>query len=219
MPSKLLPTLDLSAAREVNLNHAAMEWLQKHGATSENPLLQPEITQEMIDLLHSQHGVTWSYGSYLEDRSTLLRGSYLDTTGGYIHLGVDVNVNPGTPVAAPYDATVINIFEDGETLQGWGPRLILKPIEASLPYLILGHLTPLSLKAGDHVKTGQILAEIAPAPFNGFWFPHLHIQQIARHAVPQHEQDGYQSLDGYGHPRDIETLKTTYPDPTWLVCG
>lgn len=217
MVSKLLPTLDLSEACEVNLDQAAVEWFQEFGGGTENPLLQPEITQKMIDLLHARRGVTWSYGSYLEDRSTLLKGSYLDGTGGYIHLGVDVNVGPGTPVAAPYDATVIDIFDDGETRQGWGPRLGLKPADSSLPYLILGHLTPFTLRRGDEVKAGQILAEVAPAPFNGYWFPHLHIQQIARQAVAQHEEDGYQSLDGYGHPRDIAVLKETYPDPTWLV--
>jgi hypothetical protein len=126
-------------------------------------------------------------------------------------------VAPGTTVAAPYDATVVNVFDDTPTASGWGPRLILRPEDTSLPYLILGHLTAISLKTGDCVRTDQILAAIAPPPRNGNWFPHLHIQQIAQHKVQQHEEDNYQTLDGYGHPRDLELLRETYPDPTWLV--
>lgn len=217
MPTKLLPTLDLAIACEVNLNEAAKMWLQSRSASTENPLLKPEITQQMIDELHAQRRVEWSYGSYLEDRSILLRGSYLDETGGYIHLGVDVNVPPNTPIAAPYDATIVNIFDDGNTPQGWGPRLILKPADETLPYLVLGHLTKLAFTVGDQIKAGQSLAAVAPAPYNGDWFPHLHIQQIARHTVAHHELDNYQSLDGYGHAREITRLKDTYPDPTWLV--
>ena len=217
MPSKLLPTLDIRDAGEVNLNNSAIEWVQRSAPNRKNPLVVPEVTQTMIDDLHARREVKWSYGGYLEDRSTLLKGTYLDDTGGYIHLGVDVNVGPGTPIAAPYDATVVNVFDDTPTASGWGPRLILRPEDTSLPYLILGHLTAISLKTGDCVRTDQILAAIAPPPRNGNWFPHLHIQQIAQHKVQQHEEDNYQTLDGYGHPRDLELLRETYPDPTWLV--
>jgi murein DD-endopeptidase MepM/ murein hydrolase activator NlpD len=217
MPSKLLPTLHIRDAGEVNLNNSAIEWVQRSSPSRESPLVVPEVTQKMIDDLHARREVKWSYGGYLEDRSTLLKGTYLDDTGGYIHLGVDVNVAPGTTVAAPYDATVVNVFDDTPTASGWGPRLILRPEDTSLAYLILGHLTPFTLKPSERVKAGQILAEIAPPPRNGNWFPHLHIQQIARHSVAQHEQDNYESLDGYGHPRDLEILQETYPDPTWLV--
>lgn len=217
MAARLLPTLNLSEACEVNLDHAAQEWLAEYQLTGTNPLLQPEVTQRMIDRLHERRGVRWSYGSYLEDRSTLLKGSYLDATEGYIHLGIDVNVEAGTPVAAPYDATVVNVFDDTPCASGWGPRLILRPADSALPYLILGHLTPFTLKAGDQVHAGQILAHIAPPPRNGDWFPHLHIQQIALDKVLQHEHDDYRSLDGYGHPRDLEVLRETCPDPMWLI--
>ena len=215
---KLLPTLDLASACEVNLNHAAVEWLRYRGNPLGNPLLDPREAQEMIDWLHHTKEVTWSYGSYLEDRCDFLRESYLDDTGGYIHLGVDVNVAPGTVVAAPFDALVENVFDDGDTPQGWGPRLILKPFDSRIPYLILGHLTSLSsYRAGDKVRAGDELARIAPAPHNGYWFPHLHVQLLSRAAVEPHQADMYQSLDGYGHRRDLPLLMWSYPDPTWLV--
>jgi hypothetical protein len=215
---KLLPTLDIASACEVNLNQAAVEWLLHRGSPPGNPLLDPQEAQEMIDWVHRAQGVAWSYGSYLEDRSEFLKESYLDETGGYIHLGVDVNVAPGTVVAAPFDALVEDVFDDGDTPQGWGPRLILRPFDVRIPYLILGHLTSLSgYRAGDKVRAGDELAHVAPAPYNGYWFPHLHVQLLSRVAAKAHQTDRYESLDGYGHRRDLPLLVQSYPDPTWLV--
>lgn len=220
MFTKLLPTLDLNRAARVDLDSAAQEWLRARDARGVNPLLHPEETQAMIDWLHSSLSVEWSFGGYLEDRSHFLRGTYLDQTGGYTHLGIDINAPAGTVVAAPYDAIVEDLFDDGDEPHGWGPRLILRPFDVELPQLILGHLTSLSsFKVGDKVRVGDELAFIAPAPRNGYWFPHLHIQQIARPAVSAHREDGYLSLDGYGHARDLPTLVKTYPDPMWLLAG
>jgi hypothetical protein len=216
--SSLVPNLTLGCACEVNLDNAAQEWLRMRDIQGENPLLHPEEAQEMIDWLHRSRSIEWSYGGYLEDRSHFLNGTYLDEAGGYTHLGIDINASAGTVVAAPMDAIVEDIFDDGDTLHGWGPRLILKPFDVSLPYLVLGHLTSLSsFKVGDKVRAGDELACIAPAPNNGYWFPHLHVQQIARPAIAFHRADGYQRLDGYGHPRDLAALVKTYPDPTWLL--
>ena len=221
MTINLLPTLDLTKSCEVNLDDAAVAWFARQsGLSDSNHLLSPDKTQEMIDWLHNCRGVSWSFGSYLEDRSHLLRGCYLDQTGGYVHLGVDVNVPAGTPVAAPYDCTVINVFDDGNTPQGWGPRVILKPADDSLPYLVLGHLTPDCATHKDTaLRQGEHVAEVAAPPFNGDWFPHLHIQQIARFALAQFEADQFSSLDGYGHPSELENLRRVYPDPRWLIVG
>jgi hypothetical protein len=67
------------------------------------------------------------------------------------------------------------------------------------------------------MTSGKEIARVAAPPFNGNWFPHLHIQQIDRQAARHHELDAYRSLDGYGHPRDLGALRKRYPDPTWLV--
>lgn len=209
--------MDLARACEVNLDAAAVVWNAMRGSDGENLLLQPEHTQQMLEALHSRLGVQWSYGSYLENRSTLLRGSYLDGTGGHIHLGIDVNVPAGTPVGAPCDASVVNVFDDRDERQGWGARMILRPVDEAAPYIILGHLAPFSLKVGDSVSAGQILTHVAAPPFNGYWFPHLHVQLLSRGAVARQERDDYASLDGYGHARDLESLRRDYPDPMHLV--
>ena len=220
MKSKLVPTLDLSQGIEVNLDAAAQEWLRRHHSpVGTNPLLEPACAGSMVSELHRSHGASFSYGGYLEDRSHLLRGTYLDETGGHLHLGIDINATEGTPVHAPYDAVVCDVFDDRGTPQGWGPRLILEPEDLSCPLLVLGHLTTSSFKRGDKVRAGEALAAIGAPPKNGGWFPHLHVQQIARSAVPEHQRDEFASLDGYGHARDIAALRERYPDPQWLLRG
>jgi hypothetical protein len=217
MTKKLLPDLDITQACRVNLNDAAREWIATNGQQERNDLLLPAHTQALLDNLHARNSATWSYGGYLEDRSSLLRGSYLDATGGYIHLGIDINVPPGTRIVAPFDGTVVNVFNDGDEPQGWGLRIILRPTEQSLPYLVLGHIASSALTLGGHVTAGEGIGCIAAPPFNGNWFPHLHIQQIASDAAATHERDNYNTLDGYGHPSNLEILQRDYPDPSWLV--
>lgn len=86
----LLPTLDLTESCEVNLDDAAIAWLAQQPANSEsNPLLNPQKTQEMIEWLHASKGVSWSFGSYLEDRSHLHR------------LGKNVELPKGSHPAEP----------------------------------------------------------------------------------------------------------------------
>lgn len=220
MKSKLVPTLDLARGVEVNLDAAAQEWLRQHPATgSTNSLLEPACAGAMVAELHRERGALFSYGGYLEDRSHLLRGTYLDETGGYIHLGIDINAPAGTPVHAPFDAIVCDVFDDRGTPHGWGPRLILEPHDLTRALLVLGHLAPLSLRQGERVRAGDVLGAIGAPPDNGGWFAHLHVQQISRAAVPEHQRDQFASLDGYGHARDISTIRERYPHPQWLLCA
>ncbi|MFN4895037.1 MAG: hypothetical protein ACK5HO_04570, partial [Pseudomonadota bacterium] len=83
--------------------------------------------------------------------------------------------------------------------------------------LVLGHVAGASVKVGDYVTAGEEIAHIAAPPFNGNWFPHLHIQQIASDVATIYERDNYDTLDGYGHPSELEKLQRDYPDPSWLV--
>ena len=216
---KLLPTLDITDAGVVNLDDEARRWFVDNPNALKDALLDPVAMQGVVDAMHHRLGVSWSYGSYLEDRSVMLAGSYLDETGGYIHLGIDVNVPAGTPISAPYSGQIVHVFDDGDESCGWGYRLIIKPDDDSIPYLILGHLSNSVVKLGDTVSTGDALAQVGSPPFNGRWFPHLHVQQLSRQYIASHEQEDFASLDGYGHRDVIEELRAEYPDPTWLLEG
>jgi hypothetical protein len=219
MGSKLiiLPDCEITDAREINLDDCARRFFPKGACAAENTLLDPAICQRMVDRAHAEAGCSWSFGGYLENRSHLWRSSYMEDTGGFIHLGVDCNVAAGNRVAAPYDCTVLHIFDDGETPQGWGPRLTVAPADPSLPYLILAHLEPLTLGLGQSISKGEVLSRVAEPPFNGRWFPHLHLQQVRRAWFDSLSADEINNLDGYGHPSQLGTLQDRYPDPTWLV--
>jgi hypothetical protein len=82
---------------------ATQELPARASGAAVNPLLDPRVSQFMVDEFHRARGVDGSYGSYIEDRRYLLRGSYLSATGAYLHLGVDFNVPQGTRVAVVPD--------------------------------------------------------------------------------------------------------------------
>jgi len=132
-------------------------------------------------------------------------------------LGIDCNVTAGSPVAAPYDCTVVHLFDDGDSPQGWGPRLTVAPDDPELPYLILAHLKPLQLKVGQTLGRGVIISDVAEPPFNGRWFPHLHIQQIQRAFLDGLSADEVNNIDGYGHRSELSLLRDRYPDPSFLL--
>jgi len=214
---KLLPSLDYTLAAPVNLDSGARRLFPRAGASFQNPLLEPSETQRLVDAIHREHHIEWSYGGYHEDRSFLLRGTYLDEVGGYLHMGIDCNAPAGTPIAAPFRSTVVDVFDDGPELQGWGPRIIIATDSVRAPYLLLGHLGPLQLSVGHRLEAGERIGEIGAPPGNGFWFPHLHLQIVSAAAFERLAAEDFRSLDGYGHPRDKVSLSADFPDPTWLV--
>src|SRR5690606_38450883 len=145
------------------------------------PFLDAAVCAGFVDALAAELGHDFTYGGYLEDRRFLWRTSYLDTTGSYLHLGIDFNVPHGTSVAALFDGEVVRIDDDYDLEGGWGPRVIFRPEAASesRPYCIFAHLEAPSVRVGDRVKAGTVFARIGKAPFNGNWFPHLHVQTVA----------------------------------------
>src|SRR3989339_1541746 len=76
----LFPELKEKRFGYVNMNEAAKAWFAKYPEpiVSENPLLDPATCQAMMNEVHAELGIDVSYGGWLEDRSTLWRGSYLD---------------------------------------------------------------------------------------------------------------------------------------------
>jgi 4-aminobutyrate aminotransferase-like enzyme/Ser/Thr protein kinase RdoA (MazF antagonist) len=99
-----------------------------------------------------------------------------------IHLGIDLFADPGTPVSAPFDAT-IHAFADNSAPLDYGPVVILKHRAADgLDFFSLfGHLSRESLsqlRVGGCVARGQAFARIGAVSENGGWTPHLHFQVI-----------------------------------------
>ncbi len=208
----LFPELVGKDFSHINLNQEAERWLQNR-PRDPNPLLDPAQCQAFIDDCHRRYRINFSYGDWMKDRATFLRGTYLDTTGGYIHLGIDFNVPAGTLVAVPHDCTVLRVDNDHPELHGWGTRVIVDVLGRPV-VLVFAHLDPdIRIKADDRLRSGTVFAKVGTPSYNGNWFPHLHLQAIKREHYTALLADGLRTLDGYGHERDLELLKQQFPDP------
>lgn len=218
---ELFPNYQLKDAAEVNLDQCAQRWLREHPYQSENELIWPKGTQSLVDLFHKENGKRWSWGGYLEERTSLLKGSYLDATGNYLHLGIDCNLPAGTEVVATFGCRVLLRDTDFGVNWGWGPRLIVEPLQAGQhegQVIIFAHLIEESLPAiGAVLEPGAQIGLIGEPPSNGNWFPHLHIQAVERPHFQSLKSTGLEMLDGYGHPSNKKELNRLYPDPKWVM--
>lgn len=182
----------------------------RHG---QNPLLDPTLCQEMVEREHEELGLAFSYGGWLEDRSTLWRGSYLDKNRAYLHLGVDFNAPIGTMISASHTMTVVDISDDHPDPHGWGRRIIAELVDEPVT-LVYGHVDNITCEVGEEVRAGALFADIAPPSHNGGWYPHLHVQAITREAWERHYKlHPLHSLDGYGCLTDRADWARTFPDP------
>jgi len=158
--------------------------------------------KKWIELLHKKNKTDYSYGGLFEDRSNIWKGSYLQPTNSFIHLGIDYNVPIGTSVALPVNAKVENIVIDPNQNGGWGAGVKFK-IEGTKHYMIYAHLThKLKLKIGDNISSGEIVAKTGKMTENGGWYPHLHLQIFTNKFDDLYMND-IDRMDGYlpkGHP-------------------
>ena len=215
----LFPTLKNKKFGYVNLDLEARKWIaEKKADQKSNPLLDPKVCQEMVNDVNRKYGLDFSYGGWMEDRSFLWRGSYLDEKKIYIHLGIDLSVPAGTPVAATFDAEVVKIDDDYPEVGGWGTRVILKH-KTELLYFIFAHLDrKAECNAGDMLKRGGIFAKAGKPPFNGNWFEHLHLQAITEEYYREIEEKNlWDELDGYGSEKDIKLNAKRFPDPIKFI--
>ncbi len=209
----MFPGLENSKCCYVNLDAEAARWTQEHPemfAGGRNPLLDPALCQRMMDEIHSRYGVAWSHGGYLENRSRLWRGSYLEATGKFLHLGVDCTVPQGTRVAVGFPAKVILVDHDPDRDGGWGTRVFLA---SGGPVFVYAHLQNVEVRPGQDLAPGMVFTEVGGPPHNGNWHPHLHVQAIRAGLFHEVLLERFQELDGYGHPAEISTLKEDFPDP------
>jgi len=136
----MFPELEGSKYCYVNLEAEAVRWSGEHPelfSAGGNPLLDPAVCERMMDEVHRRYGVVWSHGGYLENRRRLWRGSYLEATGNFLHLGVDCTAPQGTRVAVGFPAKVILVDYDPDRDGGWGTRVFLT---SDGPVFVYAHL-------------------------------------------------------------------------------
>jgi hypothetical protein len=159
----------------------------------------------------------WGFSPYLEPRETLLgECPQMVAEGRFIHLGLDVIVELGTPLHAPLDAVVAESgYESGEGNYG---GFVLLRHEASKSggasgfqpfYSFYGHLCRDQLPAvGRRLSAGEAFAEIGDFHENGNWFHHTHLQVITTAGLAR----GYLSK-GYCAEADLKEIDALCPSP------
>jgi murein DD-endopeptidase MepM/ murein hydrolase activator NlpD len=172
----------------------------------------------MVEDLHWDRRINWSWGGLYENRAELWRGGYMAAERKWIHLGVDLNVPAGTVVHADSPGEVVRIDHDISE-GGWGTRLMLQLLYHPI-VLIYAHLSPhlefqhQTTREGMALSQGQELGRVGNPKDNGQWFPHLHLQALSTDAVAHYlKQDRLEELDGYGRLEDIEKHQSYHPDP------
>lgn len=149
-------------------------------------------------------------GRYGEDRSDVLNKSHIGAEGRTFHLAIDIFSRSQEPVFAPCDGEIVRSdYEPGE--HNYGNYLILRPDEASLPYIFLGHLAHDKHGLG-HVNAGEQIARLGSFEQleNGGWGIHLHLQLLTE-LPPKGE-----APIGYSSPADMLKNRQLFPDPLKL---
>lgn len=153
-----------------------------------NPALDPAWCAEQMTLLHQMLDIDYSYGGFLEDRSVLWRGHYHEADGAFCHLGTDYNVPTRSLVHLPEKGKLVLAEQDPDQNGGWGGRSIW---EIRGHYVIFAHMYRLHGLIGQEFDADEPIGEVAPPPFNGHWFPHLHVQVMTKYD---------RNVDGYSAP-------------------
>jgi hypothetical protein len=195
----------------VNLDEEVERFHQEEDSKLD-PLV-PENTQQIINCVHQREKVEWSFGGWMENRSYMWKGSYLDEGKKYIHLGIDFNLPAHTWVTIPFDGEILHVDTKNEADLDWGTRIFTQPYNSDKVF-IFAHLDPqVNVQRGQFLPARALMARLGSSDVNGHVFPHLHLQVMTRAAYDYHQGSDFAELDGYGFEKDKEDLMKQFPDP------
>lgn len=195
-----------SELTDVDKDKNIQRFMQSVEARGEDPR-QPKYRQEFNERVLANTDSRYLIGRYMEDRQDMLKGSHIAAEGRTFHLAVDIFSKDQEPVFAPCDGEiVINEKEPGD--HGYGNYLILRPDDASLPYIFFGHLQDNEHQVG-RVKAGEKIARLGSFAEgeNGGWSIHLHLQLLTE-LPPEGE-----APIGYTSKEDMNYNSQRFPDP------
>ncbi|HEY4816441.1 MAG TPA: aminotransferase class III-fold pyridoxal phosphate-dependent enzyme, partial [Candidatus Acidoferrum sp.] len=151
----------------------------------------PVVASERIFAEMKRAGAVVGVGRYDEARAIYTSGQFGSGSPvderRTIHLGIDLQVQPGSAVRAPLDA-VVHSFANNTAAFDYGPVVVLRHEIAGANggiqsfFTLYGHLTTETLKSlrmGQPVTRGEKFAEVGATHENGGWAPHLHFQIIS----------------------------------------
>ncbi|MEO9533072.1 MAG: peptidoglycan DD-metalloendopeptidase family protein [Crocinitomicaceae bacterium] len=190
-----------------------------------NPELQSvdvstsETLGEYVNSVIDKNQSKLAYGGYLEQRNIYQRSDYFNeqvdpNDERNIHLGVDLWVTAGTPVLAVLDGK-IHSFQNNINFGDYGPTIIIEHRFNKLTfYSLYGHLSKsslTSLKTGQHVQQGEVIATLGTASENGDYPPHLHFQII----LDLQGRTG--DYPGVCSKNDLSFYKNNCPNPALIL--
>jgi 4-aminobutyrate aminotransferase-like enzyme/Ser/Thr protein kinase RdoA (MazF antagonist) len=227
--------VDLRTARSLVFDFSVgSKFLGANPADSDPGTLTDRIFTEM-----KSAGAVVGIGRYNEPRA--IYASSLYGSGNpieerrTIHLGMDLEVTPGSAVRAPLDG-VVHALANNTAAQDYGPVVILRHSLAdgkpnsergaadaapqktkpsfSEFFTLYGHLATTSLKhlrVGQRMARGEKFAEVGDTHENGGWTPHLHFQIILD--LLDHGTD----FPGVGRASQRGVWTSLSPDPNLLL--
>jgi hypothetical protein len=164
-------------------------------------------------------GARFAIGRYGEDRD-VYKGNQFCTPASperrSQHLGVDLFIEPGTPLYAPLGGRVLSVADNAAAFD-YGPTVTLEhEAGAGGPHFwtLYGHLSRESLTRvtpGMTVVAGQPIGSIGASNVNGGWAPHLHFQVI----TDRLDQSG--DFPGVGQPTLWPVWRRIAPDPNLIL--
>ncbi|MGI4734303.1 MAG: peptidoglycan DD-metalloendopeptidase family protein [Janthinobacterium lividum] len=208
----VLPTRPLIGPSVAPLDFTAANPHLAHPERLRDTALFDAVVHAMLAEQHASTGI----GGYLENRVIYRRSPHFEaaTELRSLHLGVDVWVPAGTPVAAPLPARVHSLA-DNNNFGDYGPTIILAHELAGVTfYSLYGHLTRTDLPGlapGQQIAQGQTFAHVGPYPENGDWPPHLHFQLIAD------MQGRWGDFPGVAPPSERAYWAALCPDPMLVL--
>ena len=161
-------------------------------------------------------GVPVGIGCYDEDRVVYRDRALFDGEGEHrsVHLGIDIFVEPGTPVSTPLAAGV-HSFANNETHGDYGPTIILEHrLEGVVFFTLYGHLSVSSLagfRTGGRYAAGDVIGRVGESGENGGWPPHLHFQVITNMGKWRGD------FPGTAAPSERECYLELCPDPNLIL--
>lgn len=157
---------------------------------------------------------SWGLAPYLENRRTLLSHyPQMQEEERYYHLGLDIIVEPATPLYAPLDGVVKESgYEGGRGNYGGNVLLMHESPHFETFYSLYGHLDRGELPGpGEFFKAGEPFAFIGDFHENGKWFFHTHLQVITQKGFDL----GWVSK-GYCTALDLPAMDSICPCPLSL---
>ncbi|HMD44449.1 MAG TPA: aminotransferase class III-fold pyridoxal phosphate-dependent enzyme [Candidatus Acidoferrum sp.] len=182
-------------------------------------LTEPNLTNKLQQWMATTNANA-AIGRYDEARPLYLSPSFGESSKPTderrtIHLGIDLFVESGTPISAPFDGTV-HAFANNKAALDYGPVVILRHApDAGIEFFTLyGHLSEASLlrlSLGQKIEKRSTFAQVGNARENGGWTPHLHFQIILDLL------DLGTDFPGVGFASERAVWKGLSPDPNLIL--